>query len=74
MNELSTFSNFSGLKPSITKCEIVGTGVLNGVQVALFGIKCVNLNSENVKIQKPLYSGHFYSGHLLQRTPFLSTA
>ena len=50
MNELSTFSNFSGLKPSITKCEIVGTGVLNGVQVALFGIKCVNLNSENVKI------------------------
>ena len=39
MNELNTFSNFSGLKPNITKCEIAGIGVLNGVQVALCGMK-----------------------------------
>ena len=43
MNELNTFSNFSGLKPNKTKCETAGIGVLNGVQVALCGMKCVNL-------------------------------
>ena len=29
MNELNTFSNFSGLKPNKTKCEIAGICVLN---------------------------------------------
>ena len=48
MNELNTFSNFSGLKPNKIKCEIVGIGVLNGVQVAPCGMKCVN--SETLKI------------------------
>ena len=38
-----TFSNFSGLKPNKATCEIVGIGVLNGVQVALCDMKCVNL-------------------------------
>ena len=50
MNELNTFSNFSGLKPNKTKCEITSFDVLNGVQVALSGINCVNLNNETVKI------------------------
>ena len=50
MNELNTFSNFSGLKPNKTKCETAGIGVLNGVQVALCDMKCVNLNNETVKI------------------------
>ena len=50
MNELNIFSNFSGLKHNETKCEIAGIGVLNGVQVALCGMKCVNLNKETVKI------------------------
>ena len=50
MNELNIFSNISGLKPNKTKCEIAGIGVLNGVQVALCGMKCVNLNNETVKI------------------------
>ena len=44
MNELNTFSNFSRLKPNKTKCDIAGTGGLNGVQVALCGMKCVNLH------------------------------
>ena len=50
MNKLNTSSNFLGLKPNKTKCETAGIGVLNGVQVALCGIKCVNLNNETVKI------------------------
>ena len=33
INELNTFSNFSGLKPDKKKCEIVGIGALNGVVV-----------------------------------------
>ena len=49
MNELNT-SNFSGLKPTETKCEIAGIGVLSGVQVGLYGMKCFNLNNETVKI------------------------
>ena len=50
MSELNTFSKLSGLKPNKTKCEITGIPVLNGVQVALCGLKCVNLNNETVKI------------------------
>ena len=50
MSELNTFSKFPGLKPNKTKCETAGIGVLNGVQVALCGMKCVNLNNETVKI------------------------
>ena len=50
MNELNIFSNISGLKPNKTKCETAGIGVLNGVQVALCGMKCVDLNNETVKI------------------------
>ena len=42
--------NFLGLKLNKTKCEIASIGVLNGVQVALCGMKCVNLNNETVKI------------------------
>ena len=45
MNELNTFSNFLELKPNKRKCEIAGIGVLNGVQEALCGMKCVNLNN-----------------------------
>ena len=50
MNELNIFSNFSGLKPNKTKYEITGIGVLNEVPMALSGMKCINLNNENVKI------------------------
>ena len=50
MNELKSFPNFSGLKRNKKKRTIVSIGVLNGVQVALCGVKCINLNSETVKI------------------------
>ena len=50
INELNTFSKFSGLKPNKTKCEILGIGILNEIQVALCGMKCVNLNNKTVNI------------------------
>ena len=50
MNKLNTFSNFSLLKRNKKKYEIVGIGILDGVQVGLCGMKCVNLNNKTVKI------------------------
>ena len=50
INELNTFSKFSGLKPNKRKGEIAGIGVLNGIQVSLCGMICVNLNNETAKI------------------------
>ena len=49
MSELKT-SNFVGLKPNKTNCEITGVGALNGVQVVLCAMKCVNLNNETENI------------------------
>ena len=56
MNALNTFSSFSKLKPYMKKCEIAGIGVLNGIQVALCGMKCINLNNETVKILSVQFS------------------
>ena len=47
---LIPFSNLPGLKPNKTECEVVGIDVLNGVHVAICGMKCVNLNNETMKI------------------------
>ena len=44
------FSLVSGLSPNTTKCEIAGIGTLKGVNVALCGMKCLNLTKETVKI------------------------
>ena len=67
MTELNTFSNFSGSKPNKTKCKIAGIGVLNVVQVALCGMKCVNLNNKTVKI----FGVHFlYNKNLEQDENF----
>ena len=56
MNTFDTFSKFSGLKPNKSKCEIVGIGALKVVQVALFGIRCIDLMSNIVKILGIYYS------------------
>ena len=58
MNELNTFSNFSGLKPNKINCENAGVGALNGVQVALCGMKCVNLNNKTVNTLGVYFSYH----------------
>ena len=70
---MNAFSNFSGLKPNKTKCEIVAIGVLSGIQVALCGIKCVNLNNETVKIlgvhfsyNKNLEQDKNFSDHIIK--------
>ena len=46
----SFFSYFSGLKTNLTKSEIAGIGVLKGVQVAVCGIRCIDLNVDTLKI------------------------
>ena len=42
--------HFSGLKPNLTKSEIAGIGVLKGLQVAVCGIRCIDLNIDTLKI------------------------
>ena len=44
------FSNFSGLKSSISKCEIASIGALKGAHVAICILKPVDLTSDTVKI------------------------
>ena len=44
------FSNFSGLTPNLTKSEIAGNGVLKAVQVAVCGMRCIDLNNDTLKI------------------------
>ena len=44
------FSRFSGLRSNISKCEIAGIGVLKGVKVTVFGIQCVDLVLNTIKI------------------------
>ena len=43
------FSGVSGLKPNTTKCEVAGIGVLKGAQVAVCGMKCIDLRNEAIK-------------------------
>ena len=50
------FSQFSGLKPNKSKCEIAGIGVLKGMKVALCGVRCVNLYEDTIKILGIHYS------------------
>ena len=59
MNLLEIFKHFSqffGLKPNKSKCEIAGIGVLKGVKVALCGMRCVNLHEDTIKILGIHYS------------------
>ena len=50
INIFDTFSKFSRLKPNKSKCEIAGIGALKGLQVALCGMRCIDLVSNIVKI------------------------
>ena len=73
MNELNTFSQFSGLKPNKTKCEIAGILILHGVQVAICGMKYVNFNNKTVKVlgvhlsyNKNLEQDKNFCGHIVK--------
>ena len=35
LNDIESFSKFSGLRPNLDKCKITGIGVLKNVNVAL---------------------------------------
>ena len=50
MKTFKLFSKFSGLKPSILKCEVAGVGSLKGVKIAVCGIKCIDLTTETIRI------------------------
>ena len=50
------FSQFCGLIPNKSKCEIPGEDVLEGEKVALCGMRCVNLHEDTIKILGIHYS------------------
>ena len=54
--KVKLFSDFSGLKPNTTRCEVAGIGVLNGVQVAVCGMKCTDLINETIKVLGAYFS------------------
>ena len=50
LNYLKPFSNFSGLGCNLDKYKIADIGVLKNVNVALCGMKNINLTKESTKI------------------------
>ena len=64
------FSEFSGLKPNLSKSEITGIGVLKGVQVAVCGMRCVDLKNDTLKILGTHFS---YNEKLRQERNFYTT-
>ena len=50
LKDFQSFSSFSGLRPNFTKCKIAGIGVLKRVNVALCGMKCLDLAIECIKV------------------------
>ena len=50
INSFNQFYHFSGLKYNIDKCEIASIGSLKGVTEAVYGLKCVNLSNDAIKI------------------------
>ena len=56
MKTFDIFSTFSGLKPNKSKCEIAGLGALKRVKLALFGMECIDLMFNAIKILGVYYS------------------
>ena len=44
------FRIFSGSIPNFKKSEIAGIGALKGIQVAVCGLRCIELNNDILKI------------------------
>ena len=64
------FSDFSWLKPNLSKCEITGIGVLKRVQVVVCGMRCVDLKTDTLKI---LGTHFFYNEKLKDEKNFYTT-
>ena len=62
MKTFKLFSEFSGLKPNILKCEVAGIGSLKGVKMAVCGIKCIDLATDTIKF----LGAHFSYNQMLQ--------
>ena len=52
----NTFFFFSRLKSHLTKRGIAGIEALNGVQLDVCGIKCINLRNEAIKVLGTYFS------------------
>ena len=50
LNDIESFSNFSGLRPNLDKCKIARIGTLKNINVALCGMKNINLTKESIKM------------------------
>ena len=62
VNRFHIFSRFSGLRPTLSKFEIAGIGVLKRVKVAVCGIECADLVLDTMKI----LGTHFYYNEKLK--------
>ena len=50
LKDLQSFSSFPLLRPNFTKCKIARLGFLKSVNMALCGMKCLDLTKEYVKV------------------------
>lgn len=46
LNEIKPFPFFSGLRPNLNICKVGGIGLLKNVNVALSGMKIINLTKQ----------------------------
>ena len=56
LDTISLFSSFSSLKTNLSKCKVPGIGILKGVKLPVYGIKCINLTKDAIKILGILFS------------------
>ena len=50
LNNLNIMSQYSGLKINKSKCEVAGIAGVKGVKEALFGVECINLLINAIKV------------------------
>ena len=56
LNTINYFSSFTGLKPNLSTCKVVGIGGLKGFKVVISGIKCIDLTKEAITILGVFFS------------------
>ena len=64
------FLYYSGLKSNFKTSEIAGIGALKGVQVAVCGLRCIDLNNDTLKIVGTHFS---YNEKLQEEKNFYKT-
>ena len=69
VNTFDYFSLYSGLKINRSKCEIAGIGSKKGVNMALCGMRNVNLMNDTIKI---LGISYFYNEKLAHEKNFMN--